>query len=301
MRRVLVTGGGGFIGQNALPYLLARGFEVHATTRRSGAPNSTEGVTWHEADLLCADQVASLLSHIRPSHVLHLAWDTRPGEYWNSLENLRWLRASLDLIQQFAEVGGTRVVVAGSCAEYGWTDGLYAEDETPCKPSSLYGASKLSQEIMVGALAERFGFSWACGRVFFLYGPGEHPLRLVPTVVQAFASGNAPVLSSGLQVRDYLHVRDVGSAFAAVLDSAVSGPVNIGSGVPVTVRDLVLRIAEHFGKTDAVEFGSMPPRLNDPARVVAMVEKLSREVGWKPDFGLDEGVADTIHAFRKIG
>lgn len=111
--RVLVTGATGFVGRHAVPALLARGFEVHGVGRGVG-PNQ------HAADLLAAEDRRALIARVRPSHLLHLAWDAEPGRYWTSEANLDWVAASLDLARLFAAAGGRRFVGIGTCAEYAW-------------------------------------------------------------------------------------------------------------------------------------------------------------------------------------
>src|ERR1051326_2699109 len=117
MRKVLLTGARGFLGQSCLSLLQAEGFEVHAVSS-SGTTDPGSDVRWHQADLLDSDQVADLLADVEPSHLLHLAWYAARGRCWSSTENVRWIRASLNLLQSFTEQGGERVVMAGTCAEY---------------------------------------------------------------------------------------------------------------------------------------------------------------------------------------
>src|SRR4051794_18620498 len=107
MKRVLVTGATGFIGRHSLPSLSVRGYEVHAATSREHAPMiDAPGVVWHRADLMNREQVFALVSTIKPSHLLQLAWYAVPGKFWTSPENLRWVQAGLDLLRAFKEAGG---------------------------------------------------------------------------------------------------------------------------------------------------------------------------------------------------
>ena len=132
MKRVLVTGATGCIGRHILPGLLATGWEVHGVSSRD-RDQAAGPVRWYRADLLDASQTESLVATVRPSHLLHLAWYIAPGKWAMAPDNLRWVRASLNLLQSFQAHGGTRVVTAGSCLEYDWHYGYCAEERTPCK------------------------------------------------------------------------------------------------------------------------------------------------------------------------
>src|SRR5207247_2475843 len=140
LKRVLVTGGTGFIGRNVLAPLLERGFELHATYLRD--PIQVEDVSWHRCDLLDAAAVRTLLHAVKPSHLLHFAWYTEHGKYWSSPANLDWTAATLGLLRSFRDCGGSRIVAAGTCAEYEWGTERCSEIETPLKPRTLYGTSK---------------------------------------------------------------------------------------------------------------------------------------------------------------
>ena len=300
MKRVLVTSATGFVGRHTLPALLARGYEVHAVARHAPGNVAADGVRWHAADLLDEAQGARLIAEIAPTDLLHLGWYTEPGKYWAATENLAWVRASLGLLEAFARRGGRRVVLAGTCAEYDWTgDGLCDEARTPLRPATLYGTCKDALRQMVEAYARQAGLSAAWGRIFFLYGPHEYPQRLVAAVIRGLLRRERVPLSHGTQVRDFLYVQDVAEAFAALLESEVTGAVNIASGAGVSLREIVNRIAAELDGHDLVAFGALPAApAGEPPRLVAAVERLRVEVGWRPRFALDEGLARTIAWWR---
>lgn len=296
MKRVLLTGATGFIGRHCLPLLLERGLEVHAVSSRrrlEGLPN----VRWHEADLLDSVQAAQLIDHVRPTHMLHLAWYAVPGKYWTAVENLSWVQASLGLLREFARAGGERLVVAGTCAEYDWRYGYCNEQLTPLRPATLYGTSKHALHLMMDALALEFKLSAAWGRIFFLYGPHEHESRLVAYVIRGLLGHRRVACSPGLQVRDFLHVQDVAAGFVSLLESEVKGAVNIASGVPVSVREIVNMIAEQLGGEGLVDMGAIQPK-DEPPLLVANVARLKDEVGYKPMYDLRHGLAKTIEWWR---
>lgn len=133
MKKVIVTGASGFIGRHALNTLIDRGFEVHAISSKSELKIS-DRCTWHLINLLDSSEIMSLVKAVKPSHLLHFAWYAVPGKYWTSELNFLWVQASLELLRQFRQQGGERVVMAGTCAEYDWNYGYCSELVTPRKP-----------------------------------------------------------------------------------------------------------------------------------------------------------------------
>ena len=293
-RRVLVTGATGLIGSRVVGPLVASGFEVHAVAR--DVPADAPGdVTWHAADLLDDAQRAGVVQRAGATHLLHLAWYAEHGRFWEAPQNVAWTAATVRLAQEFAAAGGRRAVVAGSCAEYEWgAAGVLAEDAV-VRPATLYGTCKDATR----RVAERLVPQLAWGRVFFLYGPGEHPARLVASIARAVVAGERAPLSAGTQRRDFLHVDDVAGAFAALVASDVTGPVNVGSGDAVSVLEIARAIAEAGGRPDLLDVGALKQRPGDPPQIVADVARLRDEVGWTPQIRLREGLAATVQWWRE--
>jgi nucleoside-diphosphate-sugar epimerase len=283
LRRVLITGASGFIGRHAVPLLRSRGFEVHAIGR-------------DQADLLTPGIPAALVNQIKPTHLLHLAWNATPGRFWTAPDNLDWVAASLALHRAFAAAGGERAVFAGTCAEYDWSHGVLDEAATLCNPSTVYGVAKDSLRRLLQASPESVRLSW--GRVFFLYGPHEAPTRLVPDVITSLLAGREILCSDGLVERDFMHVADVAAALIAVLESDVAGPINIASGLCLPLREVIGRIAEEIGRPELVRLGARQNSVSEPPRLAAVIHRLRDEVGFRPERSLDEGLMETIAWWR---
>jgi nucleoside-diphosphate-sugar epimerase len=295
LSRVLLTGAGGFIGRHALVALAGAGHEVHALARRGG--EDLPGVSWHEADLLAG---CGVVEEVAPELLVHLAWYAEHGRFWTSPENVRWVQASLELLRAFARAGGRRAVVAGSCAEYDWSQpsrALYRED-AQLGPATLYGAAKHGLHVVGGAFAAQAGIELAWARLFFLYGPFEDPGRFVPSLVRALLRGRRAPMTEGSQRRDFLHAADAGAALAALAHSPVTGAVNVASGAGLSLRDLGGRIARMTGREDLLEVGALPPRAGEPDALIADVARLREEVGWTARIGLDEGLQGVIDWWR---
>lgn len=299
MNRVLVTGASGFIGHGTLAPLLACGAEVHAVSSRQSRSASPPGVHWQRADLLSESATEELLQRVAPTHLLHLAWYAEPGTFWHSTENLRWVEASLRLLRAFTAHGGHRAVLAGSCAEYAWEEKTYCvEGQTPLRPTTLYGTSKHALHMIAECYAEQVDLSLAWARVFFVFGPREDPRRLAGSVARAFVLGEPAACSHGEQLRDFLYCEDLAEAFVALLGSAVQGSVNLASGTPVRIRELVEALAAAADRPDLVRLGVRPTVPGEPAEVLADVARLRDEVGWTPPATLEQRAADTIAWWR---
>jgi nucleoside-diphosphate-sugar epimerase len=269
VKRTLVTGASGFVGRAAIGALGAAGYEVHAVSR-----GRREDADWHLADLLEPHAAEELMRATRPTHLLHLAWTTEHGRYWEDPANLAWVEASRRLVDAFSEAGGERAVLAGSCAQRAWPDTLYAR-----------------------AKKEASGFFAATGLLLFPYGPYESPERLVPSVTLSLLAGEEARTTPGKQVRDFVHVADCGRALAALLDSGVQGDVEIGTGRATSVAEIARTIGRLLGREELLRVGALPG--DDESRVVADTARLRDEVGVTPQYGLEEGLRDAVEWWRQ--
>lgn len=272
--RLLLTGASGLVGRAMLAPLAARGFEVHAVARHPGAGPAT----WHAADLLDHGATRALLRDLRPAVLVHAAWYVAHGTFWTAPENAAWVDASMVLAEVFE---GRRLVGLGTCAEYDWT----GEGTTPwpdtrrIAPATPYGQAKAAVAARWAALAERRGISLAWARLFHLFGPGEHPDRLVPAVMRALREGRKAETGSGKAIRDVASTGFLGRALAALVASEVTGPLNVASGQAVTIREVVEAIGRVTGRADLLRMGALPDRA-DPPFIVADTTRLKRQVGF---------------------
>lgn len=298
---VLVTGATGFIGSHVVRELRARGLDVRASVRstsdRNAVADLAEEVEWVECDLSSASPAdLQELCHSVDA-CIHAAWYVEPGKYAHASENVAWVGASMRLLEALAAKGCNRAVYIGTCFEYDHRTG-YLHEDSPTRPWTLYGSAKLSTGLMGARLAEQLDvdFSWA--RLFYQFGPGEQERRLVPQVVRSLLAGEDVAVTRGTQIRDFLHVADVASALVEVAESEHVGPVNIGSGRPVSVRDVVQCIGEILNGLERVRFGARPDNPSDPPFICANNEVLEKVVGWKPRFDLEAGLRDTVDWWR---
>ncbi|WP_426041887.1 NAD-dependent epimerase/dehydratase family protein [Brevundimonas sp. TWP2-3-4b1] len=288
-----MTGATGFVGQRVVAQLRAEGVDVVGAARGHGPG----GEPWASFDLLKASAPRDLIAAVRPTHLIHLAWNATPGRFWTAPDNLSWTAASAALVRSFWDAGGERLVMAGSVAEYDWSTDILG-DTSNMAPATLYGTAKDALRRLIEAAARQEDRSFAWGRIFWLYGPGEHRNRLVSDVAANLAAGLPVECSEGFQERDFLHVDDVASAFVAALRSDWRGPFNVASGRAVAVRDLIGRLGELSGRPDLIRYGARPTPANEPPVLVADVRALIDGIGFTPRWSLDDGLADAWAYWR---
>ncbi len=296
--RVFMTGAGGFIGSHLARLLVRDGCEVTVLLRPGSDP-------WRIRDLLPALHVvagdvlepgaawARSLESLRPETCIHFAWCTEPGTFLHSAQNLHYVAASIELATRLAGAGCRRLVIAGSFSEYDQSLGYLAETSA-VRPNTLYGAAKSALCQVLTLWAPEAGIELLWPRLFSVYGPGEHERRFVPAVVTAALRGEATRLTPGEQMRDYLHVADAAGAVWAAAQAGLTGPINVGSGRPVAIRELATRIGAFVGRPELIRLGDLPYREGDPMFVCANTQLLQRATGWTPHFDLEAGLRDTI-------
>lgn len=281
-RRVLLTGATGLIGRHCVRPLEERGFTVVAVSRGQG-------------DDLLADP-EGVVARAGADHLIHLAWADGTKDRWSSPENLAWVGASLRLLTAFKAAGGRRAVMAGSCAEYDWTGAGHLAEDAPLRPATLYGAAKAATGIAAVAGAPALGVSLAWARLFFAYGPGEPEGRLFGDILKGLAAGREVACTDGLQRRDFLHTADIGRALVSLLVSNAEGPVNVGSGRAVPVREMILSLARAMGGEGLIRLGARPRPASDPALIEADVTRLERETGFRSVLDMESGIRAVLAA-----
>lgn len=237
--KVAVTGATGFIGRHVLAELETRSVKSIALLRpfTAKAPDHSK-CSIVQLDLQNAPPNAFELMG-RPDVVIHLAWSGLPN--YNSLHHFEQeLPTQYQFLKNLIESGLENLVVSGTCAEYGMKAGMLSEDIAG-QPSNSYGFAKdtLRRQLEDLKVAHPFQFTWT--RLFYLYGKGQHKSALLPQLRRAVERNDQIFnMSGGEQRRDYLPVSEVARYLVLLaLAKRDIGAVNICSGVPVSVRELV--------------------------------------------------------------
>jgi dTDP-6-deoxy-L-talose 4-dehydrogenase (NAD+) len=270
---VLLTGATGFIGRHLLQALAAKDVRVRPVVRtgtldRLPACDAIERVV--ASPDIFAENVDWWAETCRGVElIVHAAWYAEPGLYLQSPKNVDCLTGTIRLARGAVKAGVRRFVGIGTCFEYDLTAGRLSVD-TPLRPQTPYAEAKVAAYQALSQALPQQGVSFAWCRLFYLYGEGEDRRRLVPYLRARLAAGEPAELTSGTQVRDFLDVADAARMIAETALGAEQGPVNICSGVPVTVRELAERVADEYGRRDLLRFGARPDNVTDPPVVVGV-------------------------------
>lgn len=285
--RLLVTGGTGFVGTHLIQQALASGHEVLSVSRRS-APSAPR------LDYIAApigsppwDRIAEF----QPDVLVHTAWEATPGIYLESPENRRWVDWSEALVEGAVQRGIHRFVLLGSCIEYPVTGRPLSETLSPA-PISLYAQSKdeLHQRLTRRWSRPDITLVWA--RLFYPYGPGEHPFRLCTSLIRRLRAGEPITLKTPQSTKDYIHIDDVGRALLKLASKGGSETVNVGTGIGVTVLELAQKIAGFLNRPNLIRWED-PPAPDPLHHVVADASRL-RSLGWSPQVELEDGLRGLI-------
>ncbi len=295
---VMVTGGTGLIGRHAVAALANRGWRVTAVGRSIRPEHLDPRAIFISTDMTMPDACRTLFANGAPDVLLHLAWYTEHGKFWNAPENLDWLAASVRLVRAFAEAGGKRVVAAGTCVEYAPPEhGPCVPGVTPLAPVHLYAVAKDAFRRVLEAYAREHNMTFAWGRVFLVTGAGEFAARLVPSMARSILSGIPAQCSSGRQIRDVLDVRDAGEAFSTLAVSDRSGAVNVSSGKPVTLAEVARLVGDLLKRPDLVKLGALPDRPGEPGNLWGDPNALA-DLGFEPRYALADALTSAINDWR---
>ena len=268
----MVTGGTGFVGRHVVRALLDSGTRTSVLCRPGSAGKEIDPRVHavHTTPDLFAEpstHLAELLQGI--DTIVHCAWCTDHADYSSAPQNIECLEGTIRLARIFAHLGGKRFVGLGTCAEYEPSHEPLSSF-APLRPTNLYASCKTATFLVLENYFATTATSFVWCRLFYLYGEGEHPQRLTPTVRRNLENGIPISLTEGTQIRDFLDVCEAGTMLAACAQADCTGAVNICSGSGISIREYVERLADQYGRHDLLQFGLRPANTFDPPIVIGI-------------------------------
>lgn len=288
--RVLITGATGFIGKAVIKELLIVASQAQVGTimdyslfafSRHPYTSSSE-IEWIPADIHNRDKLRSAIRHVRPDFVLHLAWSDLPDF---SIDKCSLnLQAGIELVSTLARFGCRRIVLAGSCLEYGERTGRVTEDSYSPNLSPFASAKRALYDFS-RTIGLNSGFEVLEARIFYSYGFGQRSGSLVPTLISSLKEGRPLTLKTPSAAHDFVEVSDVARALTFLLlnPNIGSGVYNIGSGKLTSVQEIVSTAAQ------ILEVDSPLEDFSSPIGMYADSSKLN-DIGWRPKVDLVEGI-----------
>ena len=295
-RRVLVTGGTGFIGRHLSDALRALDAEVHVFSRKPGSHQAADPSNTWTVDLFDLEAVRSATLTIRPQIVYHLAGLVTSGPDPDLVLPTLWadLLGTVHVLIAAMDVSCQRVVVAGS-------------SEEPMHvfrgpgPSSPYAAAKAASSLYTRMFNSAFGLPTVIGRTFVTYGPGQDATRLVPYAISRLLQGEYPSLRAPERVCDFIFVLDVVRGFLKM--GAASGlegtAVDLGTGKGTKVRKVVELLVEIIGCENRPPATSSQERPEEPGGNATLAVRRNA-MGWRPKWSLREGLMATVKWYRDL-
>lgn len=315
--KILVTGGAGFIGRHVVKELVNHQHEVTVVDCFLPAVHGGNS-DWKSCEL-SLDKIECVRCTIGDDHwtqrllkrqfdgLIHLASavsvadSARFPQHYVEYNSLATARLCFWLVQ----FPVNRLVVASSMSVYGEGDpeGLTDED-WPTRPKSVYGFTKLDQEILCLLCGEQVGIPTMALRLFNVYGPGQSSSNRLTGVLANWAGavlrGESPtVCEDGEQVRDFVYVADVARAFRIAVESEQVGVVNIGTGVSTSLTTVATMLATAFDSPDIQPIITGEKRPGDIRRCIASVDRAGRWLEWTPEIPLENGLVRLAQSFEQ--
>ena len=303
-KRVLVTGGAGFIGGHLCRSLLAAGVEVVVLDNfRTGKPENLKDLPVRLVRGCITDRSAVRDAVAGCEAVFHLAALVSVPESMDRIHECVSLNVTglLTVLEEAAAAGARKLVLSSSAAIYGDDPEVPKREDMRPAPKSPYAITKLDGEYYCALFAATGRIETACLRYFNVFGPRQDPnsayAAAVPIFIRrALAGQPITIHGDGGQTRDFVFVQDVVAAnvFAAS-KTGLTGVFNVGYGGSVTIRDLAERIVAQTGATGGIVFEA--PRAGDVCHSRASAEKL-QAAGWRPSYDLQSGLSETLQWYK---
>ena len=271
MKKILLTGASGFIGNYVVSELLKHNIEIFSVQRSTNSEKvSNKRIHVIETNDLFSESIEWWEKKCNNIDiVLHLAWFTKSREYLDSYENIHCLTGSLNLARAAVLAGVKRFIGIGTCVEYDLTYQTLSVD-TPLKPSSIYAATKTGLFLNLAQFFKTNSVNFAWCRIFYVYGDSNDTNRFIPFLKSKLELNEEVNLPNGEQIRDFLNVAEVARIISDITLGSKTGPINICSGVPKSIQQIAVQVADQYGKRDLIKFNKDNDKLDSYSYIVGV-------------------------------
>jgi dTDP-glucose 4,6-dehydratase len=303
-RKLLVTGGAGFIGSEFVRSGVKKGYVIVVVDKLSYAGDlerlkeAGDRIAFYKADITDRGSIENIFKQEKPDIIVHFAAESHvdrsivdPSPFLDT--NIKGTQVLLDISKQY---GIERFINISTDEIYGELtgEGKFYET-TPLNPNSPYSVSKASADMLGRAYQRTYGIPVITVRPSNNYGPWQYPEKLIPVIIlKALRNEKIPVYGTGQNVREWLYVSDCADALFSVLEEGRTGEIyNVGSGEEKINIDVVKTVLKILGKPeDLIEF--VKDRLGHDFRYSLNSDKIRKQIGWKCKIHFSEGIEKTV-------
>lgn len=306
-KRILITGGAGFIGSEFTRQAVARGYRVSVLDSltyagdRSRLKSVSSKIVFHRTDISNTRAVTFLIKRLRPEIIVHFAAETHVDR--SILDGQIFLVTNIlgtQVLLEASRAFGVKKFVHMSTDEvYGDVKRGDASERSPFQPNSPYSVSKAAADMLVSAYARTYKLQVNIVRASNNYGPWQYPEKLIPVIIsKALRHEKVPVYAKGLNVREWLFVSDCASGVMAVMERGLEGEAyNISSGIHRRNIDVVRAVLRLLKRPESlIQF--VEDRPGHDFRYSISCAKANEELGWKPSYNFERGLAETVSWYQ---
>ena len=305
-KKILITGASGFVGANLTMYFCGLGYDIHALVRLKSSTNRLQhilkNICLHQADLGNARRLKTVVKKIKPNYILHTAaFGGYPGQVDSRKSIDVNFIGTVNLFNACADIDFDLFINSGSSSEYGLKKQKMRETDY-LEPITAYGVSKAAGTLYLQSLSLRDNRPITTLRLFSPYGYYDGISRLIPSVILSCLKGQQPRLASSRNVRDFIFIEDVLSAYEKTIRNAAlakSNIINIGSGVQRSSMEVVSLIMRLCGSRVNPVWDVIKNTRIEPVHWQADISKAKQIIDWQPRFSLENGLARTIKWYKE--
>jgi len=307
MRKILITGGTGFVGSNFVYKFLKLGDEVNLIVRPESnfwrIESIKSKIKLHYINLTSAEAVERFITDLHPQIIFHFAAYGAHQEWQQDVKTIinTNLLGTINLVNASSKIDLECFINTGSAMEYGAKDKSMKEDNL-LEPNNLYGITKASATMYCQFMSRKMNLPLVTMRLFSPYGCFGEKRALIPTIIKAYLINSELNLSSPSLSRDFIFMEDVIESYLKVIEkinSVKGNTFNIGSGIQHSIADVVGMVKKMTNSNLEPNYKTTEKIQHEPQNWAADISKAEKLLNWKPKFSLEEGLKKNIEWFSQ--